>query len=127
MPTDVVALPTARRRPWIDTLRVTVIAGVIAFHTATAYVVVIPWYYEERTTSTAVQTAFGVPLLLLAVYGLGPLFLISGWLSARSLSRHGGRYFVGSRLLRLGIPLLVFLLLIDPVADYLGARARGPR
>jgi glucan biosynthesis protein C len=64
-----------------------------------------------------VEKAFGVPTLLAAIFGLGPLFLIGGWLASVSLARHGARRFVRSRLLRLGVPVLVFLFLIDPVAD----------
>lgn len=127
MATQLVAAPSVIRQPWIDKLRVAVIAGVIAFHAATAYVVLVPWYYEERTTSAAVEEAFGVPALLAAVFGLGPLFLIGGWLASVSLARHGGRQFVRSRLLRLGVPVLVYLFLVDPVADYLGARGEGKR
>jgi hypothetical protein len=43
MATQLVAAPLVTRTAWIDKLRVTVIAGVIVFHTATAYVVSIPW------------------------------------------------------------------------------------
>jgi peptidoglycan/LPS O-acetylase OafA/YrhL len=125
MATALVAAPPVTRWPWIDKLRVAVIAGVVVFHTATAYVVAIPWYYEERTTSAGVQDAFSVPMLLAAVFGLGPLFVVAGWLSNRSLARHGTGPFVRSRLLRLGVPALVYLLLIDPVGDFLGRRAQG--
>jgi peptidoglycan/LPS O-acetylase OafA/YrhL len=127
MATALVAAPPVTRWAWIDKLRVTVIAGVIAFHTATAYVVPVPWYYEERTTSAVVQNAFSVPMLLLAVFGLGPLFLVAGWLSSVSLARRGGQRFVRSRLLRLAVPVLVYVLLIDPVASFLGARGESRR
>jgi hypothetical protein len=86
MATVLVAAPPVTRRAWIDKLRVAVIAGVIAFHAATAYVVAVPWYYQERTTSAATQIAFGVPTLLAAIFGLGPLFVVAGWLSSVSLA-----------------------------------------
>ena len=41
----------AARLAWMDTLRVTAIAGVIVMHAATAYILDIDWYYQERTTS----------------------------------------------------------------------------
>lgn len=68
MATALAAAPPVTRWPWIDKLRVAVIAGVVVFHTAAAYVVAIPWYYEERTTSAGVQDAFSVPMLLAAVF-----------------------------------------------------------
>jgi peptidoglycan/LPS O-acetylase OafA/YrhL len=111
--------------PWVDKLRVTVVAAVVVAHAALAYVVPIPWYYEERTSSRGIQIAFSVPVLLAAVFGLAPLFVVGGWLSSISLAHHGTAHFVGSRMLRLGVPALVYLLLIDPVGDFLGSRAQG--
>ena len=114
----------ARSRPreqWADNLRVAVIAGVIVVHTATAYVVDIPWYYDqERATSGVWPMLLSPPVLLGALFALGPLFLLAGWFSARSLARRGPGGFVRSRLLRLGVPLLVFVLAINPLTDYLG-------
>jgi hypothetical protein len=40
-----------KRQAWMDNLRVVIIAGVIVAHTATAYILDFPWYYEERTAS----------------------------------------------------------------------------
>ena len=113
------------RSPWIDRLRVVVIAGVIVAHTATAYVVDTPWYYEERTTSPVTPVVFGFPTYLAAVYGLGPLFLVAGLLAVTSLARHGPAGFTRSRLLRLGVPAAVYLLLLDPLTRWWGARAQG--
>ena len=83
------------RLAWIDRLRIAVIAGVIVVHVATAYLSDLSgWYYEERTTNAVVTDVAGLPLALGAVYGLAPLFLISGWLARISVSRHGGASFV---------------------------------
>ncbi|GAB2862142.1 acyltransferase family protein [Lentzea nigeriaca] len=113
------------RLAWIDRLRITVIAGVVVVHVATAYLSDLAgWYYEERTTSSVVTDVAALPLALGAVYGLAPLFLISGWLARISVSRHGAASFVRSRVLRLGVPALVFLLLVDPFTDWLGGTGR---
>ena len=121
----------ARSRPreqWADNLRVAVIAAVIVVHTATAYLVDIPWYYDdERTTSGVWPMLLSPPVLIGALFGLGPLFLVAGWFSARSLEHRGPGGFVRSRLLRLGVPLLVFVLLINPLTDYLGGFRHGHR
>ena len=113
------------REAWPDTLRVVVIAGVIVMHAATAYVVDVGWYYEERTSSEAWQVALTVPAFLGGLFALGPLFFVAGWLSAPSLARRGPDDFAAGRLLRLGVPLVVFTFLIDPVADYVGHHAQG--
>ncbi len=115
------------REAWPDNLRLALISGVIVAHVATAYVVdLVGWYYEQRTTSQVATTVLSFPILLGALFGLGPLFVLAGWLSARTLARRGPSAFVRSRLVRLGVPLLFFTLVVDPVADYLGKTLTQP-
>jgi hypothetical protein len=117
--------PARRQRHelWVDNLRVVLIAGVIVVHTATAYVVDIPWYYDdERAASGLWSLVIGLPTFLAGAFGLGPLFLVAGAFSARSLARVGPAGFTRARLVRLGLPLLVFVLLIQPLTDWIGNR-----
>ncbi len=116
--------PAAHHR-WIDRLRVSVIAAVIAVHTATAYVVPIPWYYQERTTSTLTPVLLGWPVVLLAAFGLSPLFLVAGMLAADSLARRGPAGFAAARLLRLGVPAVLYVLVVDPLIRWWVARTEG--
>ncbi|MGZ4580843.1 MAG: acyltransferase family protein [Nocardioidaceae bacterium] len=119
-PTDTVTT-VPQRALWVDNLRVIVIACVIVVHTATAYVIDIPWYYEaERTASETWMVILGFPTFAGGIFGLGPLFLVAGWFSVRSLARRGAGGFARSRLLRLGVPLLVFVLLVQPLTDWVG-------
>ena len=115
-------LGTRAREQWVDTLRVVLIAGVIVVHTATGYVADFAGFYydDELVANSAVSAAFALPALLGGIFGLGPLFVVAGWYSVRSLARRGPAGFVGSRLLRLGVPLLFFVLVVNPLADYLG-------
>jgi hypothetical protein len=115
------ATPAATRLPSVDNLKIAVIAGVVVVHAATAYIIDIDWYYDtERTTSQLWQVLLGLPVLLGAVFGLGPLFLLGGVFAAASLARKGPGRFVHGRLLRLGVPLVVFVAIIDPLTGYLG-------
>ena len=79
---------------WVDNLRVLVVAGVIVVHTATAYLTgIADWYYDERTTSELWSTLLAFPVVVGALFGLGPLFLLAGWFSPKSLDRRGpGRH-----------------------------------
>jgi hypothetical protein len=99
------------REQWVDNLRVIVIAGVIVLHAATVYLVAIAgWYYQERTTSNVWLVLLSGPALIGATFALGPPFLLAGWFSARSAGPPGPGGFAGSRLVRLGVPLVVFVL-----------------
>jgi len=113
-----------RREHWADNLRVLVIAVVVVWHTTSAYLGGSDWYYMDRTTSKIWTAAF-FPAYAISVYALGPLFLVAGWFSARSLARKGAGAFARSRLLRLGVPLIAFIFVIDRVAAYLGDLGRG--
>jgi len=122
-PPGIPAGPDQRER-WADNLRVLVIAVVVVWHTATAYLGGSDWYYMDRTTSKLWATAF-FPAAVISLFALGPLFLVAGWFSARSLARKGAGAFTRARLLRLGVPLTVFIFVINPLASYLGDLGRG--
>ncbi len=116
-----------QRENWADNLRVLVITVVVVWHTATAYLGGSSWYYMDRTSSKVWTTAF-FPAWVISAYALGPLFLIAGWFSARSLAHKGAAGFARGRLLRLGVPLIVFVFLIDRLAAFVGdlGHARHP-
>jgi glucans biosynthesis protein C len=111
-----------QREPWVDNLRVALIAGVIVVHVATGYVVDIAgWYYDDELRASGPLTAtLAGPAVFGALFALGPLFLLGGWLAARSLAHHDSGAFARSRLLRLGLPLVLFVVLVEPLANYLG-------
>jgi peptidoglycan/LPS O-acetylase OafA/YrhL len=114
--------PATRRESWVDNLRVVAIAAVVVVHTATAYVADFSdWYYDDELDATTVgSAAVGLPALLGAIFGLGPLFLLAGWFSVGSLARRGPGRFASARAVRLGLPLLAYLLLVNPLADLVG-------
>lgn len=111
-----------QRVQWVDNLRVVLIAGVVVLHTATGYVVDFAGFYydDERDASGILSSLVTVPAALGGLFWLGPFFLVAGWFSARSLARRGPGGFVRTRLLRLGAPLLVFVLFLQPFTDWLG-------
>ena len=113
------------RQPWIDNLRVAVIAGVIVHHVATAYVLDVDWYYQERTSNAATEAAVAAVILPASLFAMAVLFLLAGLLAQRSLRRDGAGKFLRRRLLRLGVPLVVYTFLIGPATSVAGARAEG--
>ena len=64
---DTVTARVASRAGWIDSLRVAVIAGVIILHAATAYILDIDRYYQERTTSAVTPALLALSLAYAAL------------------------------------------------------------
>ncbi|MGR6921269.1 acyltransferase family protein [[Actinomadura] parvosata] len=115
---------TGTRLYAIDNLRIVLTALVVAHHAAITYGNIPLWYYTEPA-----QDATGGALDLLVVadqaFFMGFFFLISGFFTPGSHDRKGARVFVRDRLLRLGVPLLAYLLLLRPLADIGGVLGRG--
>jgi surface polysaccharide O-acyltransferase-like enzyme len=55
----------------------------------------------------------------LQAFFMGILFLIAGYFAASSLDRKGPRRFIADRAVRLGIPTLIYALLIHPLIRFL--------
>jgi glucans biosynthesis protein C len=113
------------RHAWADNLRVLVIAGMIVVHVATAYLVEEDWYYVERAAGPVAQAVGWGIVGAAALFGMGLLFLVAGWFTPRSLARKGPGHFAVGRLLWLGVPLKVFVFVIDLLTDLAGYRGMG--
>ena len=122
---DAAASPATSRAAWMDNLRVAVIAGVILLHAATAYILDVDWYYQERTTSTLTPLLLAFPALLGGLFGLGPLFPARRAAGGRVAGPQGPRRLRPWPSGPPGPALLAFFVLLDPLTDYLGALAEG--
>lgn len=105
------------RLNWIDNLRVLVIILVVILHAAVTYSGMGGWYYKENTEVDTFSTLFfAFYLTFMQAWFMSMLFMVSGYFSRASLEKKGTRKFVAGRLKRLGIPLLVFIFLIQPIS-----------
>jgi glucans biosynthesis protein C len=111
------------RLAYLDTLKVLLVVGVIAMHTAITYGLDGSWYLESYDEMSG-GVVDGITALLGVgwLFGLGLFFLIAGRLTAPSLERKGPRLFVKDRLIRLGIPLAAYTLLVSPFLEYVAYR-----
>jgi glucan biosynthesis protein C len=115
-----------QRLAYLDNLKVLLVVGVIAVHAAITYGLDGSWYLESYDQMTsAVVDVVTVVLGIGWLFGLGLFFMIAGRLSGRSLDRKGPRRFARERLIRLGIPLVVYTLLISPLLEYVDYRWNG--
>jgi surface polysaccharide O-acyltransferase-like enzyme len=103
---------------YIDNLRILLIILVVLWHLAITYGAGGYWPYQESRPDTATSMVYTVFSVINSPYVLGFFFLIAGYFTPRALDRRGPARFAGNRLLRLGIPLLVYILLFDPLIAY---------
>jgi len=111
------------RLAYLDTVKVLLVIGVIAMHSAITYGLDGSWYLESYDEMSAALVDLMTALLGVGwLFGLGLFFLIAGRLSAPSLDRKGPWRFAKDRLIRLGIPLALYTLLVSPLLEYVAYR-----
>jgi hypothetical protein len=100
---------------------------VIAHHAADTYATISDWYVPEpgRDSSAMALTVF---MTVNQTYFMGLFFLLSGAFVPGSADRKGLGRFTRDRLLRLGVPILAYVVVIRPLcliyaAVYLNRRA----
>jgi len=111
------------RLSYIDNLRVGLIALVIVGHMAITYGAPLgEWYYREEGS---VGEVFSIVTALLLGIGasflLGLFYMIAGYFTPRPCDRKGARHFIVDRLIRLGIPLVIYAVVINPLVTYWAA------
>ncbi|HTC97159.1 MAG TPA: acyltransferase family protein, partial [Bradyrhizobium sp.] len=115
------------RNGGIDALRAAVTLLVVFHHTAITYGAIGGWYYREIEPST--KSLGGIVLILFCTINqawfMGLFFLLAGYFTPPAYDRHGTGGFIRERVIRLGIPLLVYFLLLHPLTDALAQIAKG--
>ena len=110
--------PRQERVAYLDNLKLLLVAVIIAGHGALAYgSLENAWPYQEvqEVQLAAVSdVALAIVVIPVALFAMGLFFLISGLVTPGSLSRKGPRTFARDRLVRLGLPLGVWALIIWP-------------
>lgn len=115
------------RLAYLDNLKVLMVAGVIAGHAIAGYAG-MNWTYAdvaEGEMGTVSKALFGLLILPFAVFVMALFFLVAGLLTPGSLDRKGPSRFARDRLIRLGIPLAAFTLVLWPLMTYALYRAAG--
>ena len=107
------------RLAWIDNLRTLMIVLVVNMHACVTYSHVGSWYrMEEPEPAMPVKVAFLFWQGHLQAFFMGLLFFLAGVFAHRSLARRGPAAFLRERATRLGLPSLLFMLLIQPFMLY---------
>jgi peptidoglycan/LPS O-acetylase OafA/YrhL len=106
------------RELYIDRLRSVMTVFVVLHHTAITYGAPGGWFYHELEPSVS---SAGILLTFFVAtnqaYFMGFFFLLAGYFTPPSLERKGYSRFIGDRFLRLGLPLLAFVFVLNPLTD----------
>ena len=110
--TPQVRVSSSARAVWIDRLRVLLTVLVVSHHAAITYGASGSWFFKATDDTS-------LPLTFLAAvnqaFFMGLFFMVSGLLAPASLRRKGRAAFLADRALRLGLPVVVFGLVLGPL------------
>ncbi len=110
-----------KRFAYLDNLRSFVIFLVVVMHSNVTYSGYGGWYYKEGNPDDLgilSKLVFGLYGSFTQAWFMGLLFFLAAYFAAKSLAKRGPAAFVKERLFRLGIPLLVYIFVIDPFIGY---------
>lgn len=100
---------------YIDNLRIFLTFLVVAHHWAIANGGPGDWYYTESGLGNIGTLIFSMFVATNQAFFMGFFFFISAYFVPSSYKRKGGLIFLKERLVRLGIPLLFYALVISPL------------
>ncbi|HEX8982588.1 MAG TPA: acyltransferase family protein [Ktedonobacterales bacterium] len=120
-----VRAPKSSRFLYLDNLRILLISLVVVQHLSVTYGATGSWYYRDPTTDTFTGTFLMLWNAPGQAAGMGLFFLIAAYFTPGSYDRKGAKAFLRDRLIRLGIPMLAYVLLLDPLVGFLAGGMHG--
>ena len=122
--TSVVCSENNSRILFLDNLKSFIVCLMIAFHVATCYMLYAPdgWYVVDKTNP---QLFFLLFVLWADVFIVPVMFFLSGYFAIKSLGDHTARYFWKNKLLKVGIPWVLGVVLFAAPVTYLTLLSRG--
>lgn len=107
---------TKERYLYMDYLRLMVIIFVVMLHLAVTYSSIGSWYYYEFAEQGVLSTViFALFQSFTQGYTMGFMFLLAGFFVPGAYDRKDFSGFIKGRLYRLGIPTLIYMLIIHPL------------
>ncbi len=92
---------------------------VLSMHATDTYSPFGNWYYTDRADlSVGTIVFFAIYQSFLQAFFMGLLFFVSGYFTQQAWERKTAASFIRGRLVRLGIPTLLYMLMIGPLTQY---------
>lgn len=112
------ATKTTSRLFFVDNWRIGLITLVVLHYLAVVYGACAPFYYVEPPVNDLLAYLVLLAFILInQSWFMGALFLISGYFTPGSYDHKGPGSFLKDRLLRLGIPLVIYIFVLSPIAS----------
>jgi peptidoglycan/LPS O-acetylase OafA/YrhL len=106
------------RLHYIDHLRAALVILVVLHHVALVYGAGAPFYYVEPPFGDATGFKWLLVFVLAnQAWFMGAFFLLAGYFTPGAFDRKGRGAFLRDRLIRLGIPLAVYVFVLNPLAE----------
>jgi glucan biosynthesis protein C len=112
------------RHGYVDNLKVLLVVGVILGHTTMAWTGMGNWVFEEPHIGEPFLSIASL-FIIGAMFGMALFFAIAGMFTPPSLARKGTRRFLSDRALRLGVPMLFYVLAFSPFIEYVDPSNEG--
>jgi glucan biosynthesis protein C len=103
---------------FLDNLRVLLAFLVVLDHAAQPYVPGSAWVIPSEPGSPLESFIITMFLILISSFFMGLFFMISAYFVPPSLERKGAALFMKDRLVKLGVPILIFMFGVFPVIGY---------
>ncbi len=113
------SLSSGSRFAFLDNLRIYLTILVILHHTALAFGGSGGWPVDDPNADLLSEVVFTFFNAVNQTYFMSLFFLMAGYFTPRSLEKKGPRSYLLDRLIRLGIPLLVYTTLIINLNIYI--------
>jgi glucan biosynthesis protein C len=109
-------LPVKPRLRYIDNLRIVLISMVVLLHLAITYGATGDWWYNENVPeNTASDVALTLYTTVAQAFTLAFFMMISSYFNPPAYDRKGPGPFLKDKLKRLGIPLVFYWAVINPL------------
>jgi hypothetical protein len=116
---------TGTRLGYADNLKVVLVAGVIVAHATMAWTDLGTWVFQEPPIREPLLSTMALLALVGSLVGMPLFFLLAGAFTPGSIARKGPGRFLADRAVRLGLPMVFFILALSPLVEYADPDAAG--
>jgi hypothetical protein len=117
--------PRAVRHADADNLKVMLVVAVIVGHVTLAFAGLGGWVLEEPPVRDPLRSLLQLVAVAGVLVAMATFFLVAGRFTPASLRRKGLARFCLDRLVRLGVPMLFFIVVLAPVVEYVDTDNAG--